>query len=171
MGTLTLRDLSVPLSVLNSGDRSDTASVAAAELSYTNVLSAVVNQQGNYGLRLDGKGNAVNSANLQLNGHDRMSVREGSYFNYYTTRAHTRTPCDGVNVYSFALNPETHQPSGTCNMSRIDSTLLVVSFADSLRASANFKLDYGKDSLFYVFAVNYNVLRIMSGMGGLAYSN
>jgi hypothetical protein len=61
-----------------------------------------------------------------------------------------------VNVYSFALKPEEHQPSGTCNFSRIDSAHLHFS------ASATIKNSY---------AVNYNVLRIMSGMGGLAYSN
>jgi len=62
-----------------------------------------------------------------------------------------------INVYSFALKPEEHQPSGTCNFSRIDS------------AKLNFSSDPGAAGNIY--AVNYNVLRIMSGMGGLAYSN
>ena len=61
-----------------------------------------------------------------------------------------------VNVYSFALKPEEHQPSGTCNFSRIDTAHL------NFSASANVSV---------IYAVNYNVLRIMSGMGGLAYSN
>ena len=60
-----------------------------------------------------------------------------------------------VNVYSFALKPEEHQPSGTCNFSRIDNAKLLTNVADSLN----------------IYAVNYNVLRVMSGMGGLAYSN
>ena len=62
-----------------------------------------------------------------------------------------------INVYSFALKPEEHQPSGTCNFSRIDNAQLVTTGA--LLNSDN------------IYAVNYNVLRIMSGMGGLAYSN
>lgn len=61
-----------------------------------------------------------------------------------------------INVYSFSLNPEEHQPSGTCNFSRIDSCFLEYSSAVTI---------------VYIYAVNYNVLRIMSGMGGLAYSN
>ena len=61
-----------------------------------------------------------------------------------------------INVYSFALKPEEHQPSGTCNFSRIDNARLNVT---------------GNDANLYLFAMNYNVLRIMSGMGGLAYSN
>ena len=64
---------------------------------------------------------------------------------------------DAICVYSFALKPEEHQPSGTCNFSRIDNAQLISSAAISANA--------------VIFAVNYNVLRIMSGMGGLAYSN
>lgn len=64
-----------------------------------------------------------------------------------------------IYCYSFALKPEEHQPSGTCNFSRIDSSQLIFDDAP------------GSDSNLKVFAVNYNVLRIMSGMGGLAYSN
>jgi len=63
-----------------------------------------------------------------------------------------------INVYSFALKPEEHQPSGTCNFSRIDNAKLEL--GDNQLTSSN-----------YMYAVNYNVLRIMSGMGGLAYSN
>ena len=97
---------------------------------------------------------------LKLNGHDRFKERDVKYF----TRTqiwehHTGYGCteagDTIAVYSFALKPEEHQPSGTCNFSRIDNAQLV----DSTDADIN------------VYAVNYNVLRIMSGMGGLAYSN
>jgi hypothetical protein len=67
----------------------------------------------------------------------------------------------GINVYSFALKPEEHQPSGTLNMSRIDSAHLHLKISDSAK----------RDSTVLIYAVNYNVLRIISGMGGLAYSN
>jgi hypothetical protein len=108
---------------------------------------------------------------LKLNGHDRFSARNVSYFTRTQVWQH-HTGCggiaptgtaatsgnfvDGIAVYSFALKPEEHQPSGTCNFSRIDNAQLVGgtgTLADT------------------IFAVNYNVLRIMSGMGGLAYSN
>ena len=117
--------------------------------------------------------NPVVRAKLQLNGHDRFSAQEGSYFNYYQTRAHTHTPADGINVYSFSLHPENHQPSGTANLSRIDSTLLVVTFADSLRSKSSGVpiLDWTSDSKLFIFAFSYNILRIMSGMAGMAYSN
>ena len=106
--------------------------------------------------------NLIQSAKLQLNGHDRFAVREGVYFNrVQPLKHHTRSPgSPGINVYSFALKPEDHQPSGTCNFSRIDNAQLVLSM---LAGSGG--------GVIKVFAVNYNVLRIMSGMGGLAYSN
>ena len=104
------------------------------------------------------------TAYLQLNGHDRMAEREMTYYTRAQVHQH-HTGFGGVNnrdsiaVYSFALKPEEHQPSGTCNFSRIDNAKLV--FSGTVDANSG----------YYVYAVNYNVLRIMSGMGGLAYSN
>ena len=100
---------------------------------------------------------------LRLNGNDRFAAREGSYFNYVQPyQHHTNIPANcGINVYSFALKPEEHQPSGTLNMSRIDSAILQVTN----------KYASGKSGSILIYATNYNVLRILSGMGGLAYSN
>ena len=110
---------------------------------------------------------------VKLNGHDRFAARDFRYFTRTQVWEH-HTGCggltsnagsgtaagqmnDSIAVYSFALKPEEHQPSGTCNFSRIDNAQLV---------NAN-----GTGLADTIFAVNYNVLRIMSGMGGLAYSN
>jgi hypothetical protein len=107
--------------------------------------------------------NPVFSAKLQLNGHDRFSERMGRYFNLVQPyQHHTNVPSTGINVYSFGLKPEEHQPSGTCNMSRIDNATLQL----TLTAAT-----VDGDAKVRVYATNYNVLRIMSGMGGLAYSN
>ena len=163
---LSLTDVSIPVEDFSVDYRS------AEFKKYCVHKDVTVTQPNNYGLRLDGKGNPVQSGNIQLNGHDRFKVQEGSYFNYYQTQNHhTRTPADGINVYSFALHPEKHQPSGTTNLSRIDSTILSLNFADMLRLYNRLKLDISRDSLLYIFDVNYNVLRVMSGMAGLAYSN
>ena len=80
------------------------------------------------------------------------------------TQSHTRCPDEGINVYSFALRPEEHQPSGTCNFSRIDNATLQL-------VLSNATVEGTKTAKVRVYATNYNVLRIMSGMGGLAYSN
>jgi hypothetical protein len=109
--------------------------------------------------------NPVVVAKLQLNGQDRFSEREGTYFDLVQPfQHHTRSPDTGINVYSFALRPEEHQPSGTCNFSRIDNATLQLVLSNSTVQGVN-------TAKVRVYAVNYNVLRIMSGMGGLAYSN
>ena len=105
--------------------------------------------------------NPVASAKLMLNGQDRFATRDGSYFNLVQPNEHHTCIPDspGINVYSFALKPEEHQPSGTCNFSRIDNAKLQLTMTSAAA------------SVVKVFATNYNVLRVMSGMGGLAYSN
>ena len=109
--------------------------------------------------------NPVVTAKLQLNGQDRFSEREGTYFSWVQPyQAHTRNPDEGINVYSFALRPEEHQPSGTCNFSRIDNATLQL-------VLSNATVEGTKTAKVRVYATNYNVLRIMSGMGGLAYAN
>ena len=109
--------------------------------------------------------NPVVTAKLQLNGQDRFSEREGTYFDLVQPyQCHTRNPDTGINVYSFALRPEEHQPSGTCNFSRIDNATLQL-------VLSNATVEGTKTAKVRVYATNYNVLRVMSGMGGLAYSN
>ena len=109
--------------------------------------------------------NPVVTAKLQLNGQDRFSEREGGYFDLVQPyQHHTRNPDTGINVYSFALRPEEHQPSGTCNFSRIDNATLQL-------VLSNATVEGTKTAKVRVYATNYNVLRVMSGMGGLAYSN
>jgi hypothetical protein len=135
-------------------------------------------------------GSSSMKVKLQLNGQDRFQERRQEYFlNVQTYKHHTHMPRSNrfvclvgedyqadtgcilideralkednaqfIYVYSFALNPEEHQPSGTCNFSRIDNATLQLT-------------NVNISGVLKVFAVNYNVLRIMSGMGGLAYSN
>jgi hypothetical protein len=102
--------------------------------------------------------NPVVTAKLQLNGQDRFSEREGSYFSWVQPyQAHTRSPDEGINVYSFALRPEEHQPSGTCNFSRIDNATLQLVLSNATVQGTN-------TAKVRVYATNYNVLRIMSGI-------
>jgi hypothetical protein len=168
--SLTLADLSVPVGDLNDARAWKVATTVDHAADPRDVT---VQDPTNYGLDLNGNGNLVSTAQLKLNGHDRFDIQNGPYFNYVQPHQHhTRTPADGVNVYSFALNPEQHQPSGSANLSRIDTTLLNVQYADNLRTDGNVQLDSLFDNTnVNIFAFSYNVLRIMSGMGGLAYAN
>jgi len=98
---------------------------------------------------------------LVLNGQDRFKEQAGKYFNQYQPYVyHTGVPYPGIYAYSFALQPEEHQPTGTCNFSRIDNAQVAI----NIKGCATTPLQR-------MFAVNYNILRIQSGMGGLAFSN
>ena len=103
----------------------------------------------------------IDTFKLVLNGQDRFKEQDGKYFNQVQPfQHHTGSPVPGVYAYSFALKPEEHQPTGTCNFSRIDNAQVAI----KTKAAATAKN-------LNMFAVNYNVLRIQSGMGGLAFSN
>jgi len=130
----------------------------------------------------------VNRCRLQINGQDRFDERYGDYFwkvqplqhhtggafgpiMRATTTSTSITPATAnpINVYSFAIQPEEHQPSGSCNFSRIDNATLVFDSVTSGSAGTFPSKTYPYN--FRMYAVNYNIFRIMSGMGGLAYSN
>lgn len=119
---------------------------------------------------------AVYEQHLQINGQDRLDKRYGDYFHKVQPYQHhsggnwdigfTNYGAQyGIYCYSFALRPEEHQPSGTCNFSRIDTATIVLSMNGSVDVSPSNPWNVR------VYALNYNILRIMSGMGGLAYSN
>ena len=119
----------------------------------------------------------LTSAVLRLNGHYRFNPARGPLFfrQWQPFIHHTRVPDSNLYLYSFALRPEEHQPSGTCNFSRIDNTILEFSLDTRAQVSSpvipDLMFSNGGAALMTVYARNYNVLRIMSGMGGLAYSN
>jgi hypothetical protein len=161
--TLTLANMSLNVTALKT--LLDSITGAATHVteakSFLDTYTQNVINYHNYGMNLDGSVNPCVSAKLQLNGHDRFQERDGSYFNYVQPAQHfSNTPADGINVYSFALKAEDHQPTGSCNFSRIDNATLNIN-TGSVPAS----------SLVNVYVQNYNVLRVMSGMAGTAYSN
>jgi hypothetical protein len=141
-----------------------------------------------YGLHMINGSNATTfddptlSSSFELNGHDRFTTFEGRFYNYAQTEHNTSTPPDGVNVMNIALYPEEHQPSSSCNLSKIASPVLnlfidkdmftytmadidpniIVGSDDDVMKSTSVKI--------MIFAISYNVLRIIGGLGALAYT-
>ena len=179
--SLTSADLSYPVDNLKGG-----STVVCPVLDQNAPVHISTYDQFNYGNFLDGTDNPVIQAKIQLNGHDRFQVLDGYYFNYVQPYQHfSNTPADGINVYSFALKAQDHQPTGTCNFSRIDNATLQVDLgiennwatasailpAGQANATYNNNFLGANASLLNIYTVNYNVLRVMSGMAGTAYSN
>ena len=131
----------------------------------------------NYSWCTKNRGRSLEYASLDFAGFTRIDRYEGLYFNYVQPyNHHSNTPSDGINVYSFALRPEEHQPTGTCNFSRITKAILNLwidprMFVNDNDADADADPDADPRTTLnlWVFAVNINILRIINGMGGIAY--
>ncbi len=160
---LTITDLSIPIEKFHIDNRVD----------YIKKFDVVVWQHHNNGLLIDGTLNPVSDVQIQLNGQDRQTKRSGFWHDTVEPyMRHKNTPSDGVNIYSFALNPEDHQPSCTCNFSRIDTAQLNLWFIfDKYLGGKYADVFNSSENKVSVYATNYNVVRVMSGMAGTAYSN
>jgi hypothetical protein len=121
----------------------------------------VMYQLDNYALYNDFTGDPMKTATIKLNGQDRFSIQNSKYFTYVQDyEIGKSTPKQGLYMYSFALFPYEHQPSGTCNFTKLDTGTLNYTLADNI-----------PESIITAYTINYNVLKIMGGMGSLSYAN
>ncbi|CAH6421665.1 Large eukaryotic DNA virus major capsid protein [uncultured virus] len=118
-----------------------------------------VNLPTNFGQLISGEENPMESGRIEFNNMERVQKKNGNFFNYLQPEMHhSNTPKDGINLYSFSLQPELYQPTGTTNLGRTESNKLEIWIKDS-----------HKDLQLYVFSLSYNILRILSGLSGLVY--
>ena len=107
-------------------------------------------------------GNPIFNTSLEFNGRQRLNDYSGEYTNYITPyEKYSSTPSDGINVISFSLENNESQPTGSCNFSMIEKPYLKVNFNKSFFNDS--------DGEIHVYARSYNILRIMSGLAGLAF--
>ena len=93
-----------------------------------------------------------------------FQLRDGKYFNFLQPyQHHTNIPSTGINIYSFALYPEDHQPSGSCNFSKVDTSQLIFTLTKE-------SVELQRKCNIRIYAINYNILKIDKGMGNVAYS-
>lgn len=156
---ITITDLSIPIDKYHTDNR----------IAYIKGFDMTVWQHHNYGLLIDGSNNPVTNAELQLNNQPRQSKRSGFWHDTIEPYMHhTRSPCDGLNMYSFALNPEEHQPSCTCNFSIVETAILNLWFnVFSNNKMADVFASTGNKCC--IFGFGYNIFHAVSGMGGVAY--
>lgn len=136
------------------------------ELFWVNQLDSVftINDIFNYSNTIDpavSQSNIIDSAQIYINGLERFSIRKADYFRLIQPyQKHTRSPNSFIYIYSFSVKPEEHQPSGCSNFSKIDTKELFINIKPNIETQQ-----------IRVYGLNYNILRIMSGMGGLAFSS
>lgn len=172
---LSWRYASMPTDTLFSG-----VTVSSVATAANMGFHVRVNDWNNHGLYLNRTGNPVKDGLLKLNNQDRFSIQNGDYFNSVVPfECFKSTPRDGTNVYSFALHPLITQPSGSLNFSRIDNSELHLHLwnQDTDATPSTFTTDYLQDSTsssentIEINGINVNLLRVLTGMGGLAYSS
>jgi hypothetical protein len=158
--TLDDRDISIPLELFNDTRVNTTDDI-------------IINQFSNYGILITGRYNPLDFAKLEFNDQERFEKRNGKFFGSLMPYVyHNNTPKDGINVYPFALKPEDHQPTGTANFSRIEKQLFTLWYRDSTQTANLPSLNLiNKDNTLFIFALGYNVLRIMNGLVVVVYTD
>ena len=120
-----------------------------------------------YSYNIDGTVNPVNTVTIQFNAREREPTKESEYFNYIQPyEKHYSDPNTGINIYSFSLNPESIQPEGSANMSRIDDVIIRINMKPNVQSDLNNNLVTFR---WPIYALTINLLRIFSGLGGLVF--
>ena len=130
-------------------------------------------QWNNFGTRPDKTGYTLNQTYIRINSYERTDTNHDiKFFNYVQPYLYFRhSPTDGFNLYSFSIRPMELQPSASCNMSRIDNLGIILGFSDEMITLVNSNTENSvQDGIFMgIYIYSYNIIRIMSGMAGLAF--
>lgn len=139
----------------------------AQKESYTQNVSGYNRLQwDNYSINDNGKGGIIRFSSIDFHSYERVPRQPSTYFNYVQPyEVHNTTPADGINMYSFSIAPEEHQPSGSANMSRLSRVLLSMEFDPSL-----FIENSSETLTVRIYTRNVNILRVISGLAGLSYA-
>lgn len=147
---------SIPFEILNRSNVSGGIGTQSYDL--------ILYNYDNYGLYLDKNTNPIKFFKFNLDTYERIEKLDSNYYNYLQPYYyHKNVPSCGLNMYSFSLNPETYQPSGSCNMSEISNI--------ELNITTNKEITTENFAILKFYSINYNILRITSGMGGLRFTN
>jgi hypothetical protein len=144
-------------------------SATAAQLNFLNLHTNNIIDIFNYGNFINRTDNPIINSSFQLNGKNRFQERDGFFYNYLQPYYYFKnSPPDGVNIYTFSLNPEDIQPSGTINLGNVDSKNLIVSLGKYNNSSDSYLTYFGSGNI-RIFAFSYNNLTVSKGYTLLSY--
>ena len=160
--TITFEDMSTIIDLFQT-------SATAAQLNFLNLHTNNIIDIFNYGNFINRTDNPIISSSFQLNGKNRFQERDGFFYNYLQPYYYFKnSPADGVNIYTFSLNPEDIQPSGTINLGNVDSKNLIISLGKYNNSSDDY-LNYFGSGNIRIFAFSYNNLSVAKGYTLLSY--
>lgn len=155
--TILITDLQTTINIAD-------ISIPTSQYTDTRIRSddVTINMFSNYGLLIDGTINPVDYAKLEFNDYERFIKRDKTFYGLLQPNIHhSNAPKNGINLYSFATEPEKHQPSGTANLSKIENIIFTLWLNDNI---------VNLDSRLFIFGYSYNVLRVRDGLAGISYN-
>jgi hypothetical protein len=156
------------MSTTNEEFKADT-NTTVQQLNFINIHTYSIIDIYNYGNFINRTDNPVVASSFELNGKNRFQERDGFFYNYLQPYYYfVNSPPDGVNVYTFSLNPSDTQPSGTINLGYVNSKDLVVTLGKYNSTNNNY-LSFFNNGTIRIFAYSYNLLKIYNGYTSLAY--
>lgn len=131
---------------------------------FSKIKNGFLNQKFNYTDSINNGTNIIKRSKIIHNGQERTADKDKFYYNYIEPYIyHSNSPVEGINIFSFSLQPENYQPHGSCNYSKIDDIVLEMTLSNNI--------SYNNPALVRIYSYNYNILRIINGLAGLAFSN
>lgn len=165
---ITYEDMSITINTIKKDSKTK-----ISQSNFLDIHKVSIIDKFNYGNFVNGSDNPIISSQLKLNGQDRFSKRDSSFFNYIQFINYFKSiPSDGLNIYSFNLNPSELQPSGACNFSRIDNTILELTFGkNNTDDKGDFFKNNFKNGNIRVYSTNYNILEISDMRASISYNS
>jgi hypothetical protein len=162
--TITFEDMSTTIETFKADASSTATQDSFMDIHINNIIDIF-----NYGNFINRSDNPIINSSFQLNGKNRFQERDGFFYNYLQPYYYFKnSPPDGVNIYTFSLNPEEVQPSGTINLGNVNSKDLLIMLGKYNNTSNNY-LSYFVSGNIRIFALGYNNLKIYRGIAGLSY--
>ena len=162
--TITFEDMSTTINTFKADALSTTNQDDFMDLHTNNIIDIF-----NYGNFINRSDNPIINSSFQLNGKNRFQERDGFFYNYLQPYYYFKnSPKDGVNIYTFSLNPEEIQPSGTINLGNVNSKDLLVSLGKYNNSYDSYLSYFGSGNI-RIFALGYNNLKVYNGVAGLSY--
>ncbi len=162
--TITFEDMSTTITTFKADASSTINQNAFMDIHTNNIIDIF-----NYGNFINRSDNPIINSSFQLNGKNRFQERDGFFYNYLQSYYYFKnSPKDGVNIYTFSLNPEELQPSGTINLGNVNSKDLLITLGKYNAKNDNYLSYFGTGNI-RIFALGYNNLKIFRGVSGLSY--
>ncbi len=167
---ITIQDISYTLNEILVNTNNTVTPFMTKQQDFLNQYVVNIINVLNTGNFIDGSDNPIVLSSFQLNGKNRFQQKDGFYFNYLQPYYYfTNSPPDGVNIYSFSLEPEDVQPSGTINLGYINSKNLIIQLGIHNTIDPTYFNTFFQSGRIRIYTLSYTVLKLAQGQVVISY--